>query len=341
LDRVRAALAKYSAEGREDFLREFEDDKKTDARDKGKDKGKSGSRDDCDDEIRITAVNSLLQMDPERAMPILEKVLLNRDQCPELREKALFVVSQHGGDESLRLILDVAKNDPDPDLREKAVFWLSQMPGEASFNAIVEFLNDATEPNLQEQAVFALSQHQSARAAAILRDVAGNKRYSIGVREKAIFWLSQTDARDSVPFLIKLYGDLDDPDLREKVIFSISQSQSPESEAWLRGRAMDPKEDLELRKKALFWLSNNGSLSCDDMLKLYSTFSEREMREQILFGLSQLDDACAVDALIRIVHTEKDDELVEKAVFWLGQTGDDKALKLLEELIDKGRGGGR
>ena len=332
LDRVRAALAKLgSLEDREEILREFEDDKKAGAKNKG----------GCDDEIRMTAIQSLLQMDPRRAMPILEKVLKNRNECPELREQALHVVSQNGGSESLRLILDVAKNDPDPDVREKAVFWLSQMPGEESFDAIVGFLNDSTEPKLQEQAVFALSQHQSARSAAILRDVASNKRYSTDVREKAIFWLSQSDPGESVGFLTKLYADLDDPDLREKVIFSISQSQSPEAEAWLRARAMDTKEEIDVRKNALFWLSNNGLLSCDDMLKLYSTFAEREMREQILFGLSQLHEDCAVDALIRIVRTEKDEELVEKAVFWLGQTGDDKAYQFLEELIDKGRGGQR
>jgi hypothetical protein len=54
------------------------------------------SEDDDDDE-RIAALNALLQMDADRALPILERVLARRDACSVgLRRKAVFLVSQKG-----------------------------------------------------------------------------------------------------------------------------------------------------------------------------------------------------------------------------------------------------
>ena len=50
---------------------------------------------DDEDDTRIAALNALLQMDAERAIPILKKVLARRDTCSEvLRRKAVFLVSQ-------------------------------------------------------------------------------------------------------------------------------------------------------------------------------------------------------------------------------------------------------
>ena len=52
---------------------------------------------ECNDvDTRVAALNALLQMDTEQAMPILMDVLERRDACSvELRRKAVFLASQH------------------------------------------------------------------------------------------------------------------------------------------------------------------------------------------------------------------------------------------------------
>ena len=40
-------------------------------------------------------------------------------------------------------------------------------------------------------------------------------------------------------------------------------------------------------------------------------------------------------ALIRVVKTNKDPEIRKKALFWLGQSRDPRALQLIEELLAK------
>jgi tetratricopeptide (TPR) repeat protein len=65
---------------------------------------------DDDDDTRIAALNALLQMDADRAMPILTTVLARRDRCSErLRRKAVFLVAQKQSAESANILLPIAR----------------------------------------------------------------------------------------------------------------------------------------------------------------------------------------------------------------------------------------
>jgi HEAT repeat protein len=44
----------------------------------------------------------------------------------EVRESAIFALSQRPRDEGVPILIDVAKNNHDPELRRKAMFWLGQ-----------------------------------------------------------------------------------------------------------------------------------------------------------------------------------------------------------------------
>jgi tetratricopeptide (TPR) repeat protein len=80
-----------------------------------------------DDDSRIYALQALLQMDAESALPILRQVLAKRGACSErLRKQAVFIVSQKSGDEATSLLLDVAANDPSMEVRGDAIQWLGQ-----------------------------------------------------------------------------------------------------------------------------------------------------------------------------------------------------------------------
>src|SRR5690606_19344824 len=76
---------------------------------------------------RIMALNALLQMNAEQAMPLLERVLARRDACSVgLRRKAVFLVAQKRTDRTADVLLRAAREDPDAEVREQAVFWLGQ-----------------------------------------------------------------------------------------------------------------------------------------------------------------------------------------------------------------------
>jgi HEAT repeat protein len=62
---------------------------------------------------------------------------------------------------------------------------------------------------------------------------------------------------------------------------------------------------------------------------------DREVKETAVFALSQRPRDEGVPALIRIVRGNADPELRRKAIFWLGQSDDARALALFEELLTK------
>ncbi|GJG88813.1 hypothetical protein tb265_39940 [Gemmatimonadetes bacterium T265] len=291
-----------------------------------------------DEDERVAALNALAQMDAGQATPVLQRVLARRDACSApLRRKAVFLLSQQGGAETADALLRVAQTDPDHEVREQAVFWLSQVHTPRATEVLVGILNNtngAGDAELQERALFALSQQGSERGTQVLRDLAGREGASTALREKAIFWLGQGRSAESAAFLRTLYGQLRDPGLKERLLFSLSQQGGEGNDQWLIAVAQNGREDLELRKKAIFWASQ-GHAGVAQLNALYGRLTERELREQIIFALSQRREREAVDRLMEIARADADPELRKKAIFWLGQSRDPRAAQFLLSLLDR------
>ncbi len=298
--------------------------------------GRSCPSEDDDNDDRIAAINALLQKDAERALPILKKVLARRDQCSVgLRRKAVFLVSQKHTAETADILMGIARNDPDQEVREQAVFWLSQVPGDRPITLLDEILRSNANTDLKEKALFALSQKSEPRAQGMLRDIAGRENENADLREKAIFWLGQRRAQENTEFLRGLYSRISSEDLKEKILFSLSQQRGAGNDRWLMDIAVNPRESLELRKKALFWAGQTG-VATSEFANLYNRMNDAEMKDQIIFVFSQRGrDPAAMDKLFEIARTDRDPELRKKAIFWLGQSRDPRAQKFLEDLINR------
>jgi HEAT repeat protein len=97
---------------------------------------------------------------------------------------------------------------------------------------------------------------------------------------------------------------------------------------------MDPKESIDIRKKALFWAGQSG-VGLEEIIPLYSRINDSEMKDQVIFVLSQRNSPAAIDKLIDIAKTDKDPEMRKKAIFWLGQSHDPRVKQFLIDLINK------
>ncbi len=253
----------------------------------------------------------------------------------ELKERIIFSVSQSESDRSEDWLVDIARDNGEPmELRENAVFWLGQRHSQTAVTALASVLFEEG-PELQEKAVFALSQHGSSRAMLLLREVIGDSDMSSGTREQAIFWLGQEGSTEDVAFLMDLYDEIHDRDLKEKVIFAVSQNSDRDGDEWLLSLARDENEAVDLRKNALFWVGQEGDIDAADLRELYSDAAEFELREHVIFVLSQRDEADAVDELMDIARNETNTDLRDKAIFWLGQSDDERAAEFLAELINR------
>jgi HEAT repeat protein len=296
----------------------------------------------CGDEqdVRLAALSALLNMNAEQAVPILQEVLQSRDECSvELRRRAVFLISQKMTDESVDILLDLAHRNPDPDreVRSQAVFWLHQVDTPEALDALESILVESEDGELQERAIFAIAQRSDARSAEILKSYAERSDVPRELRQNAIFWISQNPRSGGAEYLIQLYPRLDDDELKERAIFGIAQTSSAEARGWLLERAGDRSESIDLRKNALFWAGQMGGLPAGDLQGLYDTLSDLEMKEQVIFVASQMSDREAVDFLMEIARSERDEDLRKRALFWLGQSKDPRVSEFLLTLI---RGGG-
>jgi len=284
-------------------------------------------------EMQVAALNALLQMDGEQAMPVLRDVLKRRDVCSvRLRRQAVFLVSQKHTPETEDVLVDLVRNDPDPGVKEQAVFWLSQVHSEKALAALESILNSSQDRRMQERALFALSQHNSPGAADALRKYALDESRPADLREKAIFWIGQARSPENDQFLRDLFKKSTSASQKERILFAISQSRSAANDKFLADVATDASQPLETRKRALFWASQSGSIGAPELGRMYD-IGDAQMKEQIIFSLSQRRDG--IDKLLDIARNEKDTKLRSRAIFWLGQSRDPRAVKLLQEIVSQ------
>lgn len=291
-------------------------------------------------EDRIEALNAMMHLSADQALPILSRVLERRDHCSEfMRRKAVFLIAQHekSSGDVVDILVKTASDDPDSPTREAAIFWLSQSGSEKAIDAMINVVSDRSSgPRLQKQAVFALSHSKSPRAHAALRSLAGRGDISDDIRRDAFFWIGQQRDDESRRFLREQFNSVSSNSIREQILFSVAQSRSRENAEWLLERAKDSRIDVSLRRSALHWASEIG-IDVNDLMGLYdSSTGDRQLREQVIFALSkQKNDPAAIDRMIDIVKKEQDRRLREQAMFWLGQSRDPRAVKALEDIINR------
>lgn len=298
-----------------------------------------GDRDDEGD-VRTAALNALLQMDAERAMPIIKQVLARRDACSvPLRRKAVFLLSQKPTAETEALMLDVVRRDPNQRVREEAVFWMGQLHSEVAAAALEDLALHSTDESLREKAVFALGEQNTARGQALVRRLAEAEDTPTRVREKAIFQLGQRRSAENAQFLRELFGRIAKTDrsdeIRKQILFSLSQMKGVGNDRWLLGVATDPSQTVEVRKHAL-WTAREAGVGASELIPLYDRSTDPQVKEQLIWVLSESRDRAAADKLIDIARNDRDPEMRKKAIFWLGQMNDPRVQQLLLDIISKG-----
>jgi HEAT repeat protein/TolA-binding protein len=298
----------------------------------------------CDREdigVRAEALGALGQMDRAAAMPIVRKILANRDACTvELRRRALFVAARDADADAVTLIIDVAKNDTDQGVRSEAMRWLPRVAGDNAVPQLEDLLKSSTDEQTQRSAISALSSIDSDRARKAVRAIIERNDAGERVRSEAILSLSRERegravSMDDVNYLRSLYTKLESPRLREVVLTSVSRVETPENTQFLFGVVRNQSEATSLRATALQRLGRMSIVGLNDIAKLYDVADARSLREQILYALYQRKEPEAVDKLMEIARRDTDPQIRRTAVSLLARRNDPRAKQLLAELIEK------
>lgn len=288
------------------------------------------------DDLRVMALDALIGMDPEAAWPVLERIIAEPGN-PELRGRAVWLLSQMGTDESFDLLLDLARTDPDPEVRGNALFWISQSDEHAdqAIDLLIDVVESDSDPEFVGQALFGLSQSDSPRALDALNGVVRDTSKSDEIRSQALFHLSQQHG--SVELLRDIL--LQDPseEMQGQALFGLSQINTEEASQILLEYARSDAP-AEMRSNAIFWLGQrNGDGAIDVLIELWDEVDDVEIRNQLLFALAQTNSERAIDHLVAVATDEEADaELRQQAIFWLGQSNNDRAKAALLRIIGGG-----
>jgi hypothetical protein len=148
--------------------------------------------------------------------------------------------------------------------------------------------------------------------------------------------LGTVGARDAAAYLLAL-AERDSGRAAEKAILPATLADSATIWPDLLRIARADRVSRKVRRSAVFWLGQAaGDAATRGLTDLVDDRSaDHEVRETAVFALSQRPREEGVPALIRIAKDNRDPELRRKAIFWLGQSDDPRALALFEELLTK------
>jgi len=99
--------------------------------------------------------------------------------------------------------------------------------------------------------------------------------------------------------------------------------------------ARRPDLPAETRRQAVFWLGQSAASAATRGLDSLAGDggTDLEVRKQAIFALSQRPAEEGVPVLVRIARTSRYSELRKTALFWLGQSEDPRAIALFEEIL--------
>jgi hypothetical protein len=81
-----------------------------------------------DEELKLLALRGVMQTDPDKGLPIIEK-MLSGSATPRVRDRALFVLSQSRSARARDIMVNTAKNNANPELQLRAIRYLGMMGG--------------------------------------------------------------------------------------------------------------------------------------------------------------------------------------------------------------------
>jgi tetratricopeptide (TPR) repeat protein len=272
-----------------------------------------------DEELKLLALRGLMQSDPDRAVPMIERLLAGNSSV-KLQENALFVLSQSRSARAREIITTVAKSG-NPDLQLRAIRYLGAMGGPENRQILDEVYRTSTDLAIKR---------------AILRSfmVAGDRprllalaktESSPELRGEAIQQLGIVHASAE---LSDLYQSESSVDVKKRILQAMFVSGSADKLIDLARTEKDP----ELRRSAIHNLGLiRGGRTGDALKSMYGSEAGADVRREIINALFLQQNAAT---LIDLARVEKDaavkKEIVAKLSLMKSKEATDYFLELLK-----------
>jgi len=211
------------------------------------------------------------------------------------------------------------------------LFWLEGVENVESVAFLKSLFEKHQHSEVKEKLITAAGIHPADVSYTFLKNVLTGAEPG-DVRQEAAFWISQATQSDEAVTLLteRAQSDTSD-DVREKCLFALSEMETEHAtEALITIARAHINEDV--RKKAMFWLGQKASEKAVATLKELVDDKDTEVQKNALFALMQLPNNNGLTDLIRIAKSHRNPVVRKEAIFWLGQSDDERALDALVEI---------
>ncbi len=152
------------------------------------------------------------------------------------------------------------------------------------------------------------------------------------LRRDAAFWLGAARGEPGARVIDRLVRTERDDNFREHLTFVLTLTPGGGIERLLDMARHDANG--QVRGQALFWLAQKaGARSADAIRRAVDDDPDSEVRTRAVFALSQLPKDDGVPKLIELARSHRDPAVRKQAMFWLGQSGDARAIAFFEQVL--------
>jgi HEAT repeat protein len=276
-----------------------------------------------DEELKLLALNSLMQQDEARALPIIQQIL-NSDKSEKLKDRALFVLAQDQSPQAQALLGQVASGERNPALQRRAIQMLAVGRGKQAADTLANIYRQSKN---QEVKNAILHTYLVIGTPDPLVEAARHESDPELVRT-AVHTLGAMGATSQ---LLTLYHDTSSPEVKAEVINGFIPAGQKGAEAL--GSIASSEQDPELRRKAIRNLGIAGGMSgAPALVAIYKKNTDLETRKAVAQALFLAGDS---HDLVELARGEKDPAVKQSLVQQLSLMHNKEATDYMLEILNK------
>jgi HEAT repeat protein len=276
-----------------------------------------------DEELKLLALNSLMQQDEARAVPIIQQIL-NSDKSEKLKDRALFVLGQDQSPQAQALLGQVASGERNPALQRRAIEMLAVTRGKQAAETLANIYRQTTNGEVKNAI---LHTYLIIGTPDPLLEAARHESDPQLVRT-AVHTLGAMGATSQ---LLTLYHDSSSAEVKGEVINGLIPAGQKGADAL--GSIAGSEQDPELRRKAIRNLGVAGGMSAAPALvAIYKKNTDLETRKAVAQALFLAGDS---HDLVELARAEKDPAVKQSLVQQLSLMHNKEATDYMLEILNK------
>ncbi len=274
--------------------------------------------DQATEDLKLMALSSVMQADPERGIPLLEQIIKGRNSL-KVKQRALFLLSTSEAPRARDVLAGIARGGANPDLQLRAIRYLGT--GRSSNAALLADIYGSVKDNdVRREIIRSLAR---ARDVDHLLNIAKTET-SPELRIEAIRQLGLMRADTQ---LYQLYGVEKAAEIREQILRSMLASGNAERAAELAKQEVDAK----VRANAVRSLGTTDSAKTGDALvQIYKADKDQGVKKAVINALYMQQNA---KALVDLARQESDPIMKREIVSRLSTMKSKEATDYMLELL--------